>query len=122
MYTHKFEGFYLKMNLIEQNDRGDVFAVAYQDYGVFYIHVRNNQGKELALVEVQDILKWTPEGMDRQEAKRHLNLPLKEFYEPFITTVFLPDDALFVQVYHRMRKKHYSFTYSYRDDCLLSAP
>ena len=58
MFTHKFEGYYLKMNLIEQTNKGDLFAVAYQDYGVFYIHVRDNQGTELALVEVSELLEW----------------------------------------------------------------
>jgi hypothetical protein len=42
------------MNLIEQSTNGDIFAVAYQDYGVFYVHVRDNKGVELALIEVSE--------------------------------------------------------------------
>lgn len=49
-----------------------------------------------------------------------MNLPLTEFFEPLITVVFLPDGNLFIQVYHRFKKKQYSFTYSYIDDKMLS--
>lgn len=120
MSTHKFEGYYLKMNMIEQNDKGNVFAIAYQDYGVFNVQVRDNEGNDLALVEVSEILGWNNQGIDRKEAKKNLNLPLTEFYEPFITCVFLPGDDLFIQVYHRFHKKQYSFTYSYKEQRMLS--
>jgi len=48
----KFEGTYLKMNLIEQNNAGSKFAVAYQDNGEFYVSVVNNKGEELDNVKI----------------------------------------------------------------------
>jgi hypothetical protein len=48
----KFEGTYLKMNLIEQNNAGSKFAVAYQDNGEFYVSVINNKGEELDNVKI----------------------------------------------------------------------
>lgn len=32
------------MSQLEQNDQGNVFAVAYQDNGVFYLDVFNDEG------------------------------------------------------------------------------
>lgn len=51
-FSIKFEGTYLKMNLIEQNNAGSKFAVAYQDNGEFYVSVVNNKGEELDNVKI----------------------------------------------------------------------
>ena len=34
--------------------------------------------------------------------------------------VFLPDGNLFIMIYHRFKKKQFSFTYSYIDEQILS--
>jgi hypothetical protein len=51
-FNIKFEGTYVKMNLIEQNNAGSKFAVAYQDNGEFYVSVVSNKGEELDNVKI----------------------------------------------------------------------
>jgi len=76
---------------------------------VFFVAVVDSQGQQLSTIDVSDIL-----GIDNK------NKPLPQFYEPLTTSVFLPDDNLFIQVYHRFEKKQYSFTYSYKENKMLS--
>lgn len=74
----------------------------------------------MALIEVSERLGWSDQAQSRKEAKKELNLPLTEFFEPLITTVFLPCGNLFIQVYHRFKRKQFSFIYSYINNEMLS--
>ena len=38
------------------------------------------------------------------------------FYEPLITACVLPDQNIFVSVYHRLEMKQYHFLYSYLEN------
>jgi hypothetical protein len=40
--------------------------------------------------------------------------PITGLLSPMITCCFVQNDDLFIQVYHRLQKKQYHFTYSYR--------
>lgn len=42
MFTFDFQGEYIKMKEIEQNDAGDTYAIAYQNNGVFFVRIINN--------------------------------------------------------------------------------
>ena len=100
-FTFKFEGEYVKMKEIEQNDKGEIFAIAYQDNGTFFVQVVNEQGDDLGLLEVSDVLNID----DKSK-------PITGFWEPLITVSFLADNSLFVSCYHRMEMKNYMFIYS----------
>ena len=91
------------MSQLEQNDQGNVFAVAYQDNGVFYLDVFNDEGQKLDCLNVSQLTRLD------QKSKG-----ITGFNEPMITTSFPPDEKLYVGVYHRMQKQHYHFVYSYK--------
>jgi|TARA_B110000285_G_C15101778_1_gene605411 hypothetical protein len=102
IFKKEYKGTYIKMNLVEQNIAGNIFAVAYQDNGRFYVSVVDNKGGELDNLDVTEHL-----GLDT------LSKPITGFWEPMITCCFIENDDLFIQVYHRLHKKQYHFTYSY---------
>lgn len=80
------------MNLVEQNNKGDKFAVTYQDNGTFYVSVVTNTGTVLDTVKISELL-----ALDAGSK------PITGFGEPMITCCFLDtdNDDLFISVYHR---------------------
>ena len=79
-----------------------MFAIAYQDNGVFFVNVIDNQGKEISTIDVTDHLK-----LDASSK------PVTGFMEPLITCCFTSDpNQLFVQLFHRTSKTSYHFLYS----------
>ena len=91
------------MNIIEQNLKGDTFAIAWQDDGHFRVSVIDNQGSLLDELDVTDII-----GTDE------LSKPISGQNEPMITCTFIQNDDLFISAYHRREKKIYHFTYSFK--------
>jgi hypothetical protein len=90
-----FEGEFVRLNIIEQNLKGDVFAIASQgqEAGRFNIKVVDNTGSILDDLDVTDIIKCDQE-----------SLPIKGQNEPMITCCFIDNDDLFISVYHRINK------------------
>ena len=97
------------MNHIEQSKEGDVYAIAYQDNGKFFVECIDNKG------EVKDKLDVSETVVVDDQSK-----PITGFWEPLITCAFIPNDDLFISVYHRFQKKQYHFTYSYKEKKTLS--
>ena len=77
VFSKEYKGTYLKMNNIEQNSEGTVFAIAYQDNGSFYVNIITNTGKEIDTVEVSKALSLD----DKSK-------PVTGFMEPLITCCF----------------------------------
>jgi hypothetical protein len=44
LYKKEFHGEYIKISVVEQNTNGEVFAIAYQDHGKFFVSIFNNLG------------------------------------------------------------------------------
>jgi len=101
-FKKEYKGRYLKMNLIEQNDAGNVFCIGFVDNGEFFISVLAPDGAELAKLELNQVL-----GIDNKSSA------IVGFYEPLITACFLPNDDLFVQVYHRIDQISHHFVFNH---------
>mmetsp|Transcript_2672 Transcript_2672/g.4176 ORF Transcript_2672/g.4176 Transcript_2672/m.4176 type:complete len:149 (+) Transcript_2672:453-899(+) len=97
------------MKQIEQSDDGTIYSIAYQDNGKFFVSVVDNSGTVLDNINVSDIVVID-----------NLSKPITGFWEPLITVSFIPDDNLFIAAYHRVQKKQYHFTYSYKEKKLMS--
>lgn len=78
-----------------------MFAVAYQDDGIFHVKVIDTEGYEVVDLNVSEVL-----GLDSGSK------PIHGIYNPMITACFLPDNRLFVCAYHRYKKAQYHFIYS----------
>ena len=102
VFKREYHGVYIKMNNIEQSADGQIFAIAYQDNGHFYVNVIDNKGVEKDLLDVSELLSLDS-----------LSKPITGFWEPLITTVFIPGGDLYISAYHRIQKKSYHFTYSF---------
>ena len=57
IFNRSLDGDFLKMALIEQTPNGDVFCIAYQDSGIFFLSFINNKGDELNNFNVSDFLE-----------------------------------------------------------------
>ena len=93
LWSLEVEGTFMKMCEIQQSDDASMFALPYQDNGVFHCKIVDNQGKQLAHINVNDLL-----GLD------NLSKPIHGLYNPGITCAFLPNKRLFVSAYHRIKK------------------
>lgn len=101
MFSIAIKGEYLKMNLIEQTNCGQLMAVAYQDMGRFKVKVFNQQGQDLANIDVNSILNIDESAIG-----------VDGLFEPCVTCCFKGTSELFVQCYHRLQKTSYHFTFS----------
>lgn len=110
-FCKNYDGEYIKMNVIEQNYAGDVFGVAYQDNGKFFVSFMNNQGEELDNLAISEKLFLDD-----------LSKPITGFWEPLVTCCFIQNDDVFISAYHREQKKQYHFTYSYKEKKMLCDP
>ena len=104
VFKKEYDGKYLKMKEIDQNDSGTLFVLPYTDNGKFFISIVDNKGEELNNIIVNGIVKID----DRSK-------PVTGFYEPLITTAVLPNEDIFVSVYHRYKMKQYHFIYKHKD-------
>ena len=86
------------MNEVVESEYEDMFCVPYQDNGKFFVLVCDLHGKDVATIDVTEILSLDS-----------LSKPITGFWEPLIVTTFLPDNHLFVASYHRIQKKQYHF-------------
>ena len=93
-YLKVITGDYLKMNEINESDFGEMFCVAYQDNGKFYVLVCDMNGKDVVTVDITELLSLND-----------LSKPITGFWEPIIVATFLPDNQLFIATYHRIEKK-----------------
>lgn len=80
VFCKEYDGTYLRMNNIEQNKEGTVFAIAYQDNGAFFVNVIDNQGKDISNLDVTSHFK-----IDASSK------PVTGFMEPLITCCFTSD-------------------------------
>jgi hypothetical protein len=94
VFTKNYNGEYVKMNVIEQNFVGDVFGVAYQDNGKFFVSFVNAQGEEIDNLHISEKLFLDD-----------LSKPITGFWEPLVTCCFIQNDDVFISAYHREQKK-----------------
>lgn len=108
VWNHKFFGHvdesldavgrevFLKGNIIEQNDAGNVFVVPYQDNGKFRVVFIEQKGNDGIIVDNLDVNKLL--------VIDNLSKPISGFREPLITCAVLPDENVFISAYHRIQR------------------
>ena len=82
------------MNELRESEFTDMFQLAYQDNGIFYVDIWDKNGKDVVNINVSDVLT-----IKDAESK-----PITGFWEPVIVACFLPDDRIFIAPYHRIEK------------------
>lgn len=94
---------YIKLNDIQQNQHGTLFAAVYLDDGHFYLRTfgETSRSEEEILeneLDINKVLKFNNHTM-----------PINNFYDPFIACCFVQDDLLFVNLFHNKQRKHHQF-------------
>lgn len=94
------------MKDVEQNAKGDKYAIAYIDDGKFKLRVfdKNQRTEEEAVSKELDINKEL--GLD------NYTMPIDGFGDPFIICTFVTDETLFVNLFHNKELKHIHFFYN----------
>ena len=113
-FEEHYYGTYLKMKEVEQNDKGNLFHVCYMDDGVFKIRIFNkdepadkdDQNKGFNINEVLGLNNYT--------------IPVAGFPDPYITSCFIDNDRIFVNLFHNVELKHYQFIYSIKENAIVS--
>jgi len=98
---------YIKLKEVEQNSRGDHFAIVY------------NNGGEFRLRDF-DAVSRTPEEIAENELNINKLLGINDwtmaiegFDDPFITCTFIDDERIFVNLFHNYTLTHYHFIFNY---------
>jgi hypothetical protein len=99
------------MNEIEQSNDGEIIMVPYSDNGNMRVIIIRNTGEVIDTLNVNEIC-----GTDDKST------PIVGFTNPLVTACFNRENDIAVQMYHRFERKHYLFTYSWKDKKVLSEP
>ena len=102
VFHKKYIGEYIKMESIQQNSSATLFAIAYQDNGIFCVDIIDRIGHDKGYFCVNEMI-----GYDIDDNSK----PLSCFPHPLITVCFTDDNTLFVQAYHRLTRLSYHFIY-----------
>ena len=98
---------FIKLKEVEQNSKGDLYAINYVDDGNFKLRVfgkTTRTPEEIAETEF-DINKAL--GID------NFTMPIEGFSDPFCTCSFISNDLIFVQVFYNYDLMHYHFIYDH---------
>jgi hypothetical protein len=102
---------------VAQNEEGDYFAVCYFDDGKFRIRTFNGyHPRSLRAIEEEEFDINAAIGINNH------TMPNQGNNDPYITTVFLSSEQLFVILFHNKSLKHYHFIYSIKDRKIVGEP
>lgn len=106
------KGTYIKAKEIRQTNDGKTFHICYNDNGQFYMRVFNKNGKILKEdVNFNKLLKL-----------KDYTVGINGFSDPFITSDFISEDHIFVNLFDTLTFTHYHFIYAVREQQLISNP
>jgi hypothetical protein len=110
------ENQYIKMKEIAQNAVGNKYAMVYFDDGKYYLRTfarETRTDEEIAKNEVcfNDLL-----GINAH------TMPVQNFPDPYITTCFINDNLLFVQLYHGPTYTHYHMFWDIEKHTIVGKP
>ena len=94
------EGIFISAIIIEQNEHGNKWVVAYNDDGNFHCIVFSMAGVILDL-DISKLFKL-----------EFQSLPLPGSFFPFSTCCFLGEDEIFYNFFNQKDKTHYHFIYN----------
>jgi len=97
-------GEYIKAQFVEQNEKGDIFALAYMDNGIFHLLVFDKE-KQICDYNVNEKFNIN-----------NFTTPIAGFFQPFCMTCFSSDpDVLFYSFFHKCTMTHYHFSFNIKD-------
>lgn len=86
---------FLKIDTIQQNESGNVFAVVYQDNGTFYLMMFDKKGRRIVDdFNINEVLGIN----NRSVGMKVCTTPL------IMTSQFLAGDHIFINLYHKKER------------------
>ena len=111
-FKEKFGGkpeSYIKMQEIIQNNKGDLYAVAYYDNGYFKIRTFGKQTRKCGDIAAEEFDINSAIGITAE------TIPNAGNSDPFITIDFIDDQSMFVSLFHNKSMTHWHFIYNFRE-------
>ena len=100
---------YIKVKEVEQNDKGDFFAVAYMDDGKFRLRTF---GTEKAKRTEEEIAANELDINKELDLDDH-TLPIYSLHDPFICCTFVSNEWIFVNLFHGASLTHHHFFFNH---------
>lgn len=106
---------YIKLNQVTQNESGTLFAVCYFDDGKFRIRTFNGKkNRSSRAIEEEEF------DINAALDINNHTMPNQGSHDPYISSVFLSDEHLFVAFFHNKSKMHYHFIYLVKEKKILN--
>lgn len=100
---------------MEQNERGDEFAIAYINDGDFKLRTFGTKTRDPETIDAEELNINKELGLDNH------TVPIYNFPDPFITCVFVNNELLFVNLFHNASRTHHHFIYNYRTRTVIES-
>lgn len=96
---------YIKLKDVEQNSKGNKFAVAYLDDGKFYLRLLGKENR------TDEEIKASELDINAALKLNDHTMPLDGLPDPFINCTFLTDNILYVALFEASKCLHHHFFY-----------
>lgn len=97
---------YIKLKEVQQNSTGDQFAIAYLDDGKFRLRTFGQETRTLAEIKKEELDINPKINID------DYTMPINNFPDPYITTCFVNDGLLFVNLFYNATLTHHHFFFN----------
>ena len=101
------------MKDVEQNDKGNYYAVTYQENGFYRLRTFGKRNRTDESIE-EDELKIN-ETLDLE----HESMPINDFQDPFIACTFISDTKVFVFFFYTPYLQHHHFIYDFENRVVI---
>jgi len=99
---------YIKLKEVEQNSRGDYFAIVYIDDGLFRLRTFGETTRTEEEIEENEL------DINELLGINNFTIPIYNFPDPFITCTFVDDDWIFVNLFHQDTLTHHHFFFNHK--------
>lgn len=100
---------YIKLKEVMQNKEGTQFAIAYLDDGNFKLRTFGQVTRTKEAIHMDEL------DINKQIGINNYTMPINNFPDPYITTCFVNDDLLFVNLFYNATLTHHHFFWNKKD-------
>ena len=99
---------------MEQNEKGDYFAITYIDDGQFRLRHFGIEERDQLTIDATELKINERLGLNDH------TIPIYNFPDPFISCTFINHELIFVNFFHNATYTHYHFVYNFIKDEITS--
>lgn len=97
---------FIKCKEIEQHSSGTLYAIAYNNDGIFKIRVFGKPKRDIVDIEADEI------NVNELLSLNNFTICNQTSFDPFINVIFIDEDKLYVCLFQNLQYTHWHFYYS----------